>query len=207
VPIRRNSPLVSLILAMALLSVCARAIAQPSATDETLETLIGRFWQAQTEEERSSATEALLAKNLEARSVFRALAAAKLHTSDVATGVVRASRTSDSGLELPYAVLVPTSYDPAKRYPVEFMLHGGVGRPAWQDNEDFWRRGYDNLLSEDRITVVPAAWRDAIWWQEEQARNLPAILRQVKRDYSVDDNRVTMTGVSHGGTGAYFFAF
>ena len=49
VPIRSNSPFISLILAMALLSVCARAIAQPSATDETLETLIGRFWQAQTE--------------------------------------------------------------------------------------------------------------------------------------------------------------
>ena len=82
-PIRSNSPFISLILAMALLAVCVRAIAQPNATDETLETLIGRFWHAQTEEERSSATEALLAMNLEARSVFRALAAAKLHKSDV----------------------------------------------------------------------------------------------------------------------------
>ncbi len=206
-PFRSQTPFVSLMLAMALLSVCARVIAQPSPTNETLETLVSRFWHAPTEEERSAAADTLLAANPEVRSVFRALVGAKLHTADVATGVVRASRRSASGLELPYAVLVPTNYDPDRRYPVEFMLHGGVGRPAWQDNEDFWRRGYDNLLSEDRITVVPAAWRDAIWWQEEQARNLPAILRQVKRDYSVDDNRVTMTGVSDGGTGAYFFAF
>jgi dienelactone hydrolase len=82
-----------------------------------------------------------------------------------------------------------------------------VGRPAWGEGEEFWRGGYESLASEDRITVVPAAWRDAVWWQEEQARNLPAILRELKRDYNVDDNRVTLTGVSDGGTGAYFFAF
>ena len=98
VSFRSNTLVISLMLAMALLSVCVRAIAQPGAYDETLETLIGRFWHAQTEEERSLVAETLLAKNPEARSVFRALAAAKLHTSDVATGVVRASRTSESGL-------------------------------------------------------------------------------------------------------------
>ena len=102
---------------------------------------------------------------------------------------------------------MPTSYDPSKRYPVEFMLHGGVGRPAWQDNEEFWRRGYENLLSEDKITVVPAAWRDAVWWQEEQAQSIPDILRRVKRDYSVNDNRVTRSRHSYDGKGSYFFSF
>ena len=206
-PARSKHPFGAFLLSVALTAFATNVSAQPSAASDAAHTLVDSFWHAQSEEARTAAAANLLAAKPETRSVFRALAGADLHRRDVATGVVRASRTSNSGLELPYAVLVPTSYDPSKRYPVEFMLHGGVGRPAWQDNEEFWRRGYENLLSEDRITVVPAAWRDAVWWQEEQAQSIPDILRRVKRDYSVDDNRVTMSGVSDGGTGAYFFAF
>ena len=195
------------LLSVALTAFATNVSAQPSSAGEATRTLVDSFWHAPSDTARTAAAASLLAAKPDTRSVFRALAGADLHRRDVATGVVRASRTSESGLELPYAMLVPTSYDPSKRYPVEFMLHGGVGRPAWQDNEEFWRRGYENLLSEDKITVVPAAWRDAVWWQEEQAQSIPDILRRVKRDYSVDDNRVTMSGVSDGGTGAYFFAF
>ena len=206
-PARSKHPFGAFLLSVALTAFATNVSAQPSAASDATRTLVDSFWHAQSEEARTAAVANLLAAKPDTRSVFRALAGVDLHGRDVATGVVRASRTSNSGLELPYAVLVPTSYDPSKRYPVEFMLHGGVGRPAWQDNEEFWRRGYENLLSEDRITVVPAAWRDAVWWQEEQAQSIPDILRRVKRDYSVDDNRVTMSGVSDGGTGAYFFAF
>jgi len=206
-PARSKHPFGAFLLSVALTAFATNVSAQPSAASDATRTLVDSFWHAQSEKARTAAVANLLAAKPDTRSVFRALAGADLHRRDVATGVVRASRTSKSGLELPYAVLVPTSYDPSKRYPVEFMLHGGVGRPAWQDNEEFWRRGYENLLSEDRITVVPAAWRDAVWWQEEQAQSIPDILRRVKRDYSVDDNRVTMSGVSDGGTGAYFFAF
>lgn len=165
------------------------------------------FWHAEDDAARAEATQALLAAAAPARSVFRELAGGRLHRSDVPTGVVLGSRVSKSGLTLRYAFIVPETYDAARRYPVEFLLHGGVGRPAWGEDEEFWRGGYESLASDDRITVVPAAWRDAVWWQEEQARNLPAILRELKRDYNVDDNRVTLTGVSDGGTGAYFFAF
>lgn len=165
------------------------------------------FWRAEDDTARAEATQALLAAAAPARSVFRELAGGRLHRSDVPTGVVLGRRVSESGLTLRYAFIVPETYDAARRYPVEFLLHGGVGRPAWGEDDEFWRGGYESLASEDRITVVPSAWRDAVWWQEEQARNLPAILRELKRDYNVDDNRVTLTGVSDGGTGAYFFAF
>ena len=71
----------------------------------------------------------------------------------------------------------------------------------------WWRSGYANLQREDRIVVVPAAWREAFWWHDNQADNLTAILREIKRLYNVDDDRVSMTGISDGGAGAYFFAF
>ena len=55
--------------------------------------------------------------------------------------------------------------------------------------------------------VVPASWNDAFWWHQNQAESIPAILKALKRFYNVDDNRVTLTGVSDGGTGVYFFVF
>ena len=179
-PARSKHPFGAFLLSVALTAFATNVSAQPSAASDAAHTLVDSFWHAQSEEARTAAAANLLAAKPDTRSVFRALAGADLHRRDVATGVVRASRTSNSGLELPYAVLVPTSYDPSKRYPVEFMLHGGVGRPAWQDNEEFWRRGYENLLSEDKITVVPAAWRDAVWWQEEQAQSVPPLMRRCK---------------------------
>jgi predicted esterase len=58
-----------------------------------------------------------------------------------------------------------------------------------------------------RIIVIPFAWAEAYWWQDSQSENIPAILNELKATYNVDENRVTMTGISDGGTGAYFFAF
>ena len=39
-----------------------------------------------------------------------------------------------------------------------------------------------------------------------QVVNLRAILDRVKRTYNVDENRVVLSGVSDGGTGAYYVA-
>ena len=53
---------------------------------------------------------------------------------------------------------------------------------------------------------MPYAWRDAPWWSGRQIDNLRAILDRVKRTYNVDENRVVLSGVSDGGTGAYYTA-
>lgn len=190
-----------------LLGVSAFAQAQKQGSAVPVSSETAAFWRAPSEEARTTAAAALIASSPSPRALFRELAGGSLHQSGVPTGVVLGSRLSAEGATMPYAILVPESYDASRRYPVEFILHGGVGRPAWEEGEEFWRGGYESLASDDRIVVVPAAWRDAMWWQESQAENLPAILRRVKRDYNVDDNRVTMIGVSDGGTGAYFFAF
>lgn len=89
------------------------------------------------------------------------------------------------------------------------MLHGGVSRPKWKRGGRWWRGGrkYHQYKPLDRITVFPAAWNRAVWWNDKQADNLPEILRQLKKIYHIDDNRVYLSGVSDGGTGTYFFAY
>lgn len=169
--------------------------------------LVNAFWQATTDSERQAAASALEQAAGDAEALYRWLQMGPEFNADVATGIVERSRTAANGTEFPYVLLVPDSYQASHSYPVEFMLHGGVGRPRPEEGESFWRGGYDSLRQEDRIVVVPLAWNEAIWWQPIQAENISQILRAVRQEYNVDDNRVTLTGVSDGGTGAWFFAF
>lgn len=169
--------------------------------------LVNDFWQAETDVEQQAAAAALEAAASDAAALYRWLSIGPQFSPDVATGVVEASRQAADGTEFPYVVLVPDSYDAEHSYPVEVMLHGGVGRPKPEEGEVIWRGGYENIRRDDRIVVVPLAWNEAIWWQPSQAENVLEILRAVRKDYNVDDNRITLTGVSDGGTGAWFFAF
>ncbi|CAN0346587.1 unnamed protein product, partial [Discosporangium mesarthrocarpum] len=169
--------------------------------------LITNFWRATTEAERSAAADELSNSAASPEALYRWFRLGPEYDAEAATGVVVDSRSGPTGEDFPYAVLVPDDYDSETAYPVEFMLHGGVGRPQPPEDGVFWRGGYDSLRRDDRLVVIPAAWRDAYWWHENQAENLPAILRRIRRNYHVDDNRVSLTGVSDGGTGAWFFAF
>ena len=67
---------------------------------------------------------------------------------------------------------IPQDYDPQRQWPVEFVLHGGVGRPKPAAGENFWQRSYDRIGQPGRITVVPLAWSGSVWWQDEQADSL-----------------------------------
>ena len=169
--------------------------------------LVTAFWRAVTPEEHRASELALLAASDDVASLYAWLRQGPRFSPEVETGAWEGERSNAEGVIFRYGVVVPDSYDPNVSYPVEFMLHGGVARPQWGPGVDWWRSGYANLQREDRIFVVPAAWREAFWWHDNQAENLPAILRELKRRYNVDDDRVSMTGISDGGTGAYFFAF
>lgn len=169
--------------------------------------LVNAYWQANTQAEQQAAAAALEAAASDAAALYRWLRIGPQFSADAATGVVESSRQAADGTEFPYVILVPDSYDAEHSYPVEVMLHGGVGRPKPEQGESIWRGGYDNIRKDDRLVVVPLAWNEAIWWQPNQAENIVEILRTVRKNYNVDDNRVTLTGVSDGGTGAWFFAF
>ncbi|MDP1930610.1 MAG: dienelactone hydrolase family protein [Gammaproteobacteria bacterium] len=171
------------------------------------QSFISAFLSANSLQERDAAASQLVAITNNVESLYRIIKAGPAYSADVPRGELQLSRIGSDRQEYPYVVLVPDNYNPRRTYPVEFNLHGGVGRPKPLPNEPLWRQGYGSLRAEDRIVVVPAAWDDAYWWFENQAENLPAILRSIKRTYNVDDNRVFMTGVSDGGTGSYFFAF
>lgn len=101
-----------------------------------------------------------------------------------------------------YWLVIPDAYDPSQKCQVRFQLHGGVMR------EDSSLRGDGSvrLAGAEQIYIMPAGWSEAPWWSDQQTGALRAILEDVKRDYNVDENRVVVSGVSDGGTGAFFIA-
>ena len=128
------------------------------------------------------------------------------HSGDVPTGRLELTRANRNGLLHRYVVIVPENYNPSRRYPVAFYLHGGVARPDPGPGGGWWRN-YDDVTGYDRIAVLPLSWNESLWWQGSQIENLRGILSDLKSVYNVDENRVYAFGSSDGGTGVYFLGF
>lgn len=163
-----------------------------------------RFWRARSKDERAAAGAEIAASGVSFDAALAALKAGRPRPGNPPTGIVRGSRRDDD-LEFFYAVNVPDDYDPARRYPLRIHLHGGVTVP-----EDNLPRGNGSIGAlagtEPHIYVLPSGWADAPWWSPTQIANLRAIVDAVKQTYNVDDNRVSLSGVSDGGTGGWFVA-
>jgi hypothetical protein len=184
--------------AIALLAASSAA----SAASADIEAAFKAFWGARTPQDAARVIPDLLRSGVTLDEAMKRLKAGRPYSATVPRGVVRASYKAH-GKEFFYAVNVPVSYDPAERYQVRFQLHGGVMRPSNQPRGD---GSIGALAGDDQLYIIPYAWADAPWWDEQQLDNLTAILDTVKRTYNVDENRVVLAGVSDGGTGAFYIA-
>jgi hypothetical protein len=102
----------------------------------------------------------------------------------------------------PYAVYIPSSYEPAAPVPMTFYLHGWGG-------EYFDLNGSSNFLrryaGEDRDSIVlsPAARGTGGFYVGDLEYDLFEAWNDVARHYSLDGRRTAVTGVSMGGYGTY----
>jgi PDZ domain-containing protein len=192
----RSLALVPVALAVAALS--ATQVAAPTA-----DAAFSNFFRARTPREAADATDAIVASGIAFDEAFGRLRQGRSYSRDVPRGVVQGSYRTESG-EYFYTLDVPERYDPARKYQVRIQLHGGVGRI---DASSPPRPGATGRLQGvEQIYVMPYAWRDAPWWSARQVGNVRALLDLVRRTYNVDENRVVLSGVSDGGTGAYYLA-
>ncbi|HEX3646452.1 MAG TPA: PDZ domain-containing protein [Vicinamibacterales bacterium] len=174
-------------------------LAQGSAVDAAFAT----FWSASSPEEASRLVEPIVRARPTFDEAYRRLAQGRPYPARD-TGVVRMENRTSDGVEHFFAVDVPDSYDPARRYQVRIQLHGGVGGRA--TNAPVGNGTVGALVGAEQIYVVPNAWAASPWWGTDQVRNLAAIVDRVKRLYNVDENRVVLSGVSDGATGALYVA-
>jgi poly(3-hydroxybutyrate) depolymerase len=183
------------------LAALAASIAVSAASAEVDRAFNG-FWAARTPQEAAKLVPDIVRSGVTFDEASRRLKAGRPYAANVPKGIVRSSYQA-GGREFFYAVNVPDSYDPAQRYQVRIQLHGGVSRESNKPRGD---GSIGALAGAEQIYILPTAWADAMWWSPAQLENLNTILDTVKRTYNVDENRVVLSGVSDGGTGAFYLA-
>lgn len=132
----------------------------------------------------------------------------------------------ETGEEIPFALFVPSSYDPSHEWPLIVGLHG-LGRPY------DWLMGYEGMidLAEERgyVLVTPRGYHRRGWYgsrgrgippmpDEVDPDTLPANLGElsqqdvmnvveiVRDELNVDPDRIYLWGHSMGGAGTYHLA-
>ena len=135
-----------------------------------------------------------------------------------------------TGVDMPYAIYVPSNYDPDKEYPLVFALHGSGQRAQSTDMilkryqmATVWAKDSEKGHNECIVLAPQCAseddndnWTSLMEYRSGKADNSFALskysvaaynlLEKVMKDYSVDANKVYMTGLSAGGFATYALA-
>ncbi len=112
----------------------------------------------------------------------------------------------------PYAIYIPENFDESKAYPLVMMLHGAgsnhrlalkrvFGKTNVGDETDVEAsRYFQEWENVDYIVAAPFA-RGTAGYQGIPEQDVYAVLEDVKNRFSIDENRVYLTGLSMGGGG------
>ncbi len=109
----------------------------------------------------------------------------------------------------PAWLYIPTSYKSHSPTPFVIALHGGVSGEKFRDaSTKNWHDDTVFQLAEQHgwLVLYPLGKTGCAWWDKVGMDNILWYVREVKRRYNVDDDRITMCGFSDGGSGSYHFA-
>ena len=170
-----------------------------------VESAFARFWDAQSTADATTIVGDVLRSGVTFDEAYRRLQQGRPYTAQP-TGLVELTNRTPDGVEHHFSVLIPKAYDPQSKSPARLQLHGGVGIPRPDAPAAVAAASAFAEGAPDHIFIIPEAQRDAEWWRESQLLNVREILDRVKRLYHIDEDRVSVSGVSDGATGAYYFA-
>jgi len=106
----------------------------------------------------------------------------------------------------PFRFYIPTNYDAKEKWPMVVALHGMGG------DENSFFAGYDNgairSVAEERgyIVVCPKGRGPYSMYMATAERDVIDVINEMKRDFSIDEDRVYLMGHSMGGYGAWSIA-
>ncbi len=109
-----------------------------------------------------------------------------------------------SGDRVPYAVYTPANYDTTKKYPAVVFLHGLF--EGGSDGKSQTRVGIGPAIQKDPskwncIVIMPQT--PSNWQKPESVELAGLVLDDAAKRYSIDPKRITVTGLSNGGAGAW----
>ena len=117
----------------------------------------------------------------------------------------------------PYAIYVPTHYDATKKFPLVISLHGEGSNHRLDLRRVFGKgslpretdahagRYFPQFKDVDFIVASPLA-RGDLGYQGIPEKDVYDVVSDIKKRFSIDEDRVYLTGVSMGGGGALWLA-
>ncbi len=185
-----------------IFAVAALTLSAPGAQDTpaSVDAAFAQFWAAGSPAQAQQRVSAVIDTGVTFEEAYERLSRGRDYEPQ-ATGILAMRNQTDGGIEHYYSLNVPDNYDPNRQYQVRFQLHGGIGR---RTNNQPRGSGEINLPGAEQIYVLPYAWLDVAWWSGGQVSIMNAIVDRLKRSYNVDENRIVVSGISDGGTGAYY---
>lgn len=113
------------------------------------------------------------------------------------------------GYARPYQIYVPPNYDSSKKWPIILFLHG-AGEQGWDGYKQSTvglgyavRRYAQNFPA---IVIFPQA-RPPFGWMDEDTEFAMQTLAAAEKEFSTDEDRVYLTGLSNGGYGSWKLAY
>jgi poly(3-hydroxybutyrate) depolymerase len=122
----------------------------------------------------------------------------------------------DAGKEMEYAQFVPSNYDKTKKYPLMIALHGLTSNPQ----QIMRYKGLTDLAEKHGYVVAaPYGYNSRGWYgapimvkgsaddpknlTELSEKDVMNVLEIMKKDYSIDPDRIYLMGHSMGGGGTW----
>jgi len=112
--------------------------------------------------------------------------------------------TLEDGSTLAYAVALPEGFDASKYYPLLLAM------PPGPQNREMVRAGLDRYwgrqaTSRGWVVVSPVAPEGQLFFRGGE-RFLPALIRRLRIDFRIEENRIHLAGASNGGLSAFRIA-
>ena len=203
-----------LVIVVSLAAALAGLRADPGrpGTQPSIDAAFQKYWESRTPGDAAKAAQDVIRSGISFADALARLKHGRAYAAQPKRGVVHLLRRASLG-DFPYDVHLPDDYDPNRSYQLRVQLHGGVmmrDQPTSDSppapNGRAGRRTSSPLFGAEQIYLMPTGWRDAPWWSVAQLENLDYEIDSVKRTYNIDENRVVLSGVSDGATGAYYVA-
>jgi predicted peptidase len=115
------------------------------------------------------------------------------------------------GVEIPYALFVPSHYDEKKSHPIMVGLHG---MECAHDTVMAFDRLLDLAEEQGYIIVTPLGYRWNSWYGSVDPgrsgrlaeKDVMSVLEIARNEFNIDEDRIYLFGHSMGGAGTYHLA-
>lgn len=128
--------------------------------------------------------------------------------------MIRTHVSSFDGSVQPYALYVPSAYTPEEQWPLVISLHGyssdhilnlrrvfGMGNKPGEDGEEC-KKHFPPFPEVGFIVASPYGF-GSVGYAGMGEVDVLDVLADVKRNYSIDEDRIYLTGLSMGGEGTW----